>query len=101
MAQDMSDEELSELGLSGSFPKVYFEMVWGFFRFLLFPQLMLAGIFVLNYIQGNLAMGVAESLLLIASFSLLAFVFPFIVFGVSALWWHGSILVERIFHKNS
>ncbi len=97
----MSDEELAEFGLSTSFPEAYFEMVWGFFRILLVPQLILAGIFVLTYIQGNLAIGVAESLLLIASFSLLAFVLPFIVFGVSALWWYGSILVERIFHKNS
>ena len=101
MIQDMSEEERAELGLSDPFLKVYFGMVWGSFRFLLFPQLMLTAIFTLNYIQGNLAMGVAESLLLIASFSLLAFVLPLIVFGISTLWWYGSILVERIFHKKS
>jgi hypothetical protein len=97
----MSEEERAELGLSDPFLKVYFGMVWGSFRFLLFPQLMLTAIFTLNYIQGKLAMGVAESLLLIASFSLLAFVLPLIVFGISSLWWYGSILVERIFHKKS
>lgn len=85
MFQDMSDEELAEFGLPASFPEAYFEMVWRFFRIFLVPQLIPVGIFVLTYIHGNPAMSVGASLLLVASFSLLAFVFPFIVFGVSAL----------------